>query len=331
MADITDNDSVYTAVLCCPQCRHALDIRGVLARCHSCGWSSSTARNDTLALTDRIYDAAQLRTHRRSMDNDPSTQPEGLLAKLVAWGKAFPPYVAWRDFVMGTASYWEKGTRAFRVEEMKRVRRLFDRMGVPTADLLLELGVGSQDRREFYRHVANRVICSDIYRDPLAAQYYHGPSSQALYCIINAENLPLRTSSVDTVFTSHVVEHFPDRRHTLRDLHRILKPGGWACHVVPLAAGFALRHLLRLPIHILRLNPRIRFEIHGEYNTAWQEVRDTTIYSWRRLFTSCGFRIVAESPGTMAVRPFRHYHTIPLGNILGFATSHIFLMRAEST
>lgn len=40
--------------------------------------------------------------------------------------------------------------------------------------------------------------------------------------------------SFDVIFCSHVLEHIPDDRKALRELYRVLKPGGWAILMVPL-------------------------------------------------------------------------------------------------
>ncbi len=40
--------------------------------------------------------------------------------------------------------------------------------------------------------------------------------------------------SFDVIFCSHVLEHIPDDRKALRELSRVLRPGGWAILMVPL-------------------------------------------------------------------------------------------------
>lgn len=53
---------------------------------------------------------------------------------------------------------------------------------------------------------------------------------------------PWPTSSVSEVMAFDVVEHLPDKKHTLEELHRVLKPGGRATIEVPCAAHGAGAH-----------------------------------------------------------------------------------------
>ena len=41
-------------------------------------------------------------------------------------------------------------------------------------------------------------------------------------------------NSFDVIFCSHVLEHVPDDRKAMRELYRVLKPGGWAILDVPI-------------------------------------------------------------------------------------------------
>jgi len=49
--------------------------------------------------------------------------------------------------------------------------------------------------------------------------------------------LDLETSTFDCIICYHVLEHIPDDRKAMRELHRVLKPGGWAIIQVPLRKG----------------------------------------------------------------------------------------------
>ena len=46
--------------------------------------------------------------------------------------------------------------------------------------------------------------------------------------------VPCPSRSVDVVYASHVLEHIPDDALAMREIYRILKPGGWAVLQVPI-------------------------------------------------------------------------------------------------
>ncbi len=48
---------------------------------------------------------------------------------------------------------------------------------------------------------------------------------------INA--MPFADNAYDVVFCNHVLEHIPDDVHAMREIYRVMKPGGWAILQVP--------------------------------------------------------------------------------------------------
>lgn len=47
------------------------------------------------------------------------------------------------------------------------------------------------------------------------------------------QHIPLEDSSVDVVICNHLLEHVADDRLALREIHRVLRPGGWGIMLVP--------------------------------------------------------------------------------------------------
>jgi SAM-dependent methyltransferase len=52
---------------------------------------------------------------------------------------------------------------------------------------------------------------------------------------MDVTRIPYEDSSFDMVVCNHVLEHVPDDRRAMRELYRVLKPGGWAVLQVPVA------------------------------------------------------------------------------------------------
>lgn len=52
---------------------------------------------------------------------------------------------------------------------------------------------------------------------------------------IDITQIPYPDNTFDIIFCNHVLEHVPDDRQAMRELFRVLKPGGWASLQVPLS------------------------------------------------------------------------------------------------
>jgi SAM-dependent methyltransferase len=50
---------------------------------------------------------------------------------------------------------------------------------------------------------------------------------------VDLQNLPFKDATYDFIFASHILEHVPDDKRAIREIRRILKPGGLAILPVP--------------------------------------------------------------------------------------------------
>jgi SAM-dependent methyltransferase len=119
----------------------------------------------------------------------------------------------------------------------------FDRLGVRAGARLLDLGSGpGRHAFEAYRRGAH-VVCADLLHDDLLealatleAMRDAGEAPRAArYAAVRADALalPVPDASFDHVIASEVLEHIPDDQQAMREIARVLRPGGTAAVTVP--------------------------------------------------------------------------------------------------
>ncbi|MEK6903984.1 MAG: class I SAM-dependent methyltransferase [Nanoarchaeota archaeon] len=82
--------------------------------------------------------------------------------------------------------------------------------------VLLDLGSGKAPYKPFFDKYVKKYIRLDNSLNEKS------PSN----IIADAQELPIRSSSVDTVFSSQLLEHVPYPQKVIDEIYRILKPGG---------------------------------------------------------------------------------------------------------
>lgn len=118
----------------------------------------------------------------------------------------------------------------------------FDHFPLAPGDRVLDLGCGEG------RHVISAYVAADVHsvgvdlslqdlqttRDKFAdfAEPDNAAKSFGLSSA-NALELPFADNTFDKVICSEVLEHIPDYRGALREIERVLKPGGLFCASVP--------------------------------------------------------------------------------------------------
>jgi len=306
---------------CCPVCQGDLLERSLCLICADCGKEWPFIDRNVPCFASTVYESPQAKTER--------VGSKGKIRQSLLYQKARDNLSGIRAFlkrlILRDERFWEAQLDKFREIEEEVVEKLLDSYLCLPVELTIELGVGQRDKTKLYNRMSKYTICSDIFYDENVATR-NKKSSNLLYGVINASQLPFREGSVDLLLTSHVVEHFPDKHQALNNIRRILKPGGWACHIVPIMQGHVYRHILSLITNPLVLTPCFLGGIHGEYDSIWEELKLNTVNSWRNLFISNNFHIVIDVPGKVfAMRPLSATMSIKLSNIFHLYGSHVFL------
>jgi SAM-dependent methyltransferase len=104
----------------------------------------------------------------------------------------------------------------------------------------LDIGCGSGGNLGLLRAVAREVHAVDLSDRALSYVRERLGAGDTVAGLMagDAQQLPIEDAAVDLVWMFNVVEHLPDDRAALRELVRVLQPGGWA--VIATSASPAL-------------------------------------------------------------------------------------------
>lgn len=125
----------------------------------------------------------------------------------------------------------------------------------------LDIGAGHGELIKRMREVLNVQSSVCDYTDALMKL----PDQKVDIANLNHEPLPYADATFDVVTATEVIEHLEDYRQVLREIYRVLKPGG-VC-------------ILSTP-NVLNLNSRLRFLGFGFYNLFGPlPVKNSALYS----------------------------------------------------
>jgi SAM-dependent methyltransferase len=134
-------------------------------------------------------------------------------------------------------------------------------MGLGPGDAVLDAGCGTGRALPLLRRAvgpAGTVVGADLTLEMLQAAARGGRDRDAALLQADASRLPLRTASMDAVFASGLIAHLPNPADDLRELARVVRPGGRLALFHPIGrAALAVRQKRRLTPDDLRAEPNL--------------------------------------------------------------------------
>jgi ubiquinone/menaquinone biosynthesis C-methylase UbiE len=136
--------------------------------------------------------------------------------------------------------YWAGYTSSYRLENWHRsfIRRIFEALGIPENAPYLDIGVGSpaatviEAARLGARAIGCDVSAKAIERCRGFAEA-EGQTERALFEVCAAEQLPFGEASFGAASLVSVLEHVEDDEAAVRELARVVRPGGRVWLTVP--------------------------------------------------------------------------------------------------
>jgi len=181
---------------------------------------------------------------------------------------------------------------------------------------VLEFGSGTGEQARFLVEQGFKVTAID-----LASSNY---ADLRLFPVqdYDGRNIPLPDRSVDVIYSSNVLEHVENFDEVLAEFRRVLKPDGYAVHVLPTTAwrfwtfasaiADSLKAAVALPVRLARPAGQSRARVlkreirhigsgfipraHGTAPEGISELWSFSTPAWKRKFRRCGFRVMADRP-----------------------------------
>src|SRR5512147_2581195 len=140
-------------------------------------------------------------------------------------------------------------------------------LGLRPGDRVLDAGCGTGRALPLLRAAVGPsgvVLGADLTPAMLAAAVRAGRDREGALLLADVAALPLRSGSLDAVFTAGLIAHLPCPAENLRELARAVLPGGSLALFHPIGrAALAARQGRRVPPDDLRAEPNLRTLLTG--------------------------------------------------------------------
>lgn len=174
--------------------------------------------------------------------------------------------------------------------ELRRIQSAaIERLRVVPGQKVLDLGCGPADGTEKLARIGAFAFGLD-YSEGMLEKARRQPSCRGRLLRGDAGALPFRDGTLDKVICTNSFHHYPDQPSALREIRRVLKPGGLLVLVDPRADHFA---------------GRLAIDFFERRVFGLDEVRIHSLDTWRTLLREAGFSTAHVYPGPWT-QPFAH-------------------------
>jgi ubiquinone/menaquinone biosynthesis C-methylase UbiE len=160
-------------------------------------------------------------------------------------------------------------------------RYILKQLGDVREKKLLDLGCGAGENSVYFAKLGAECIASDYSPGmvEVAVKLAEANGVKVEGMVMNAMALDFPDNTFDIVYVANLLHHLPDPELAIKEMHRVLKPGGKACFWEPLRhnpvinvyrrMATAVRTEDEMPLHINIVN-YVR-SLYGEthYDTFW--------------------------------------------------------------
>jgi SAM-dependent methyltransferase len=97
------------------------------------------------------------------------------------------------------------------------------------------------DETTYLLHIAPEPQLASVLKRSPNIKYFNADLFEpGVMTRFDIQSAPFRDQTFDVVICNHVLEHVPDDSVAMAEVHRVLKPGGWAMLQVPVALALHL-------------------------------------------------------------------------------------------
>lgn len=160
-------------------------------------------------------------------------------------------------------------------------RFILRQLGDVRGKSLLDLGCGAGENSVYFATQGARCVAADYSPGMVEVALKLAETNQVQVegRVVNAMAIDLPDNSFDIVYASNLLHHLPDPTAALKEMHRILKPGGKACFWDPLKHNPVINVYRRIatkvrtedetPLDINLVNCVRSLFSQTEYDTFW--------------------------------------------------------------